>query len=206
MPSYSTQDMLFMLEANPDSELFSKVMGTNYLKYKYRNELNEDVKSVTTRQELIEPNTDLNTLIKNAEIIYMSIGGNDIARLDYKNLSSQRLFEIVTTLQSDIDKIVDEIHQVNPDAEIYLNMMYYPYMSFGNNVLITAFTNLFNIEMKLATESNQNVFVVDPPIELYTQKKYFRGVEDIHTTTDGYKLMGEKLFDAVIENSNYINK
>lgn len=205
LPGDTSTELTELLYDNPTSEEFAAIQADNYQGYFNTNPKNMSQAPLRDRQSEIMPDTDLNTLIEDAEVIYISIGGNDVLQMNFELLSLDYILYTLYNMNNNVNDAIAYIHMINPDVEIYLNMMFYPYIAYGHeSQALRVGTDMFNIELRSASETNENVYLVYPPEELNTEIEYFDGVHDVHPGISGYKLMGQQLYESFVYNSKYV--
>ncbi|WP_027109184.1 GDSL-type esterase/lipase family protein [Lacticigenium naphthae] len=149
---------------------------------------------------------DLVNLIKSAEneasiasanLIIVSIGGNDLNRLDYEdNVTLTLAFEkALKKYKGNLEFLIKEIRNLNPDAQLAFIGLYDPYSK--KEPEKTRLLLEWNYETRLIVESDVKSAYI-PTYELF---KYhlddYLSVDEFHPSGSGYQVIAEEL-DRVV--------
>ncbi|KRK98102.1 hypothetical protein FD04_GL001080 [Secundilactobacillus odoratitofui DSM 19909 = JCM 15043] len=116
----------------------------------------------------VKQNTKLRTAMKKADIVAITAGGNDLLQGLEQNIlvsSDQKLEKklepLRTTYQQKLTKLVNDVHQVNPSAQVYVFGIYNPvYVYFTNATMITKAVNQWNqVNQQVALAAKNTYFV-----------------------------------------------
>ena len=175
-------------------------IGKRYLTLMAEKE--EDLKTITNISVPSYESSELVQLIKNAEnkasiakarLIIISIGGNDLNRLDYEDSVSLTLAfkEALGIYKENLAIITQEIRAINPGAQLALIGLYNPYGKEDpekNNFVLE-----WNYETSLITDSDV-AFAYVPTYELF---KYhlndYLSPDEFHPNSSGYQIIAEEL-------------
>lgn len=202
----------FVPKSNNDTLLFI----SDYLWYNYNFEKIDTINtsyiypSLTSKELLryIEDDTlkigessSLRKEIKNATIIYLSIGMEDLINNININYREKKLSydKDILSLHADIlvnqyQHIIEEILLLNKDIKIITSSLYYPYPYINDNELMSFYTNI-NYSIK---EINKNGIYLD--ISSYAQEIYLDSINDYKLNT----IALNKIYNEIINlNSLY---
>ena len=164
---------------------------------------NDAIPGHTTKNLLSRlENESVRDHVKQADIISISIGGNNfllgnLPRLLYDMIvkgDSAKAEETVKIFLEDLDKIVDIIRGLNPDAVILLQTLYNPQTGYIGEAYQTAIDLLNEAILKYQSENKGSVEVVDVAARLTDSDKDF-AQDGIHPSVEG----NEKIAVAVLE-------
>ena len=158
-------------------------------------------------------NLKLQEKIKNANVISISAGANDIlklAKIDATagtiQLNSADVLVTLTTIAENYMQIIQAIRTLNLDAEIFVMGYYYPFPFLTDDIVkaqLMALTQELNRTVSATISSGGATFV--PIYDLLggddTEiiKMYIPNPLDIHPNAEGYKLMADALIEAVVK-------
>jgi lysophospholipase L1-like esterase len=137
--------------------------------------------------------------IKSADIILITIGGNDLFQSG-KTLLNLNLGEVDTLRQeylANLEKIVTEIRTLNKDATIFQIGLYNPFIDFSEAEIMTKAVRQWNFEtVELLDEYPQTVFV--PTYDLFQLKvNDYLYTDKFHPNSEGYKLIAERVASLI---------
>jgi lysophospholipase L1-like esterase len=131
--------------------------------------------------------------ISKANLIIISIGGNDLNRLDYEDRVSLTLAfeEALKNYKKNLELITKEIRALNPDAQLALIGLYDPYSK--EDPEKTRFLLDWNYETSLIVDSDVK-FAYVPTYDLF---KYhltdYLSPDEFHPNGSGYQMIAEEL-------------
>ncbi len=204
------------LEKIEDSYFYQVTLDRSYhaLNYAINGHKSTDLLS------LLKSNDPMREDISTADVIFISIGGNDLIGL-FMGASTTQLMDILTNggesvyvktaiqmMRTNLDAIMSEIHGINSDCTVVFQTQYNPiyahpqYKAFADK--IDAFAPLFNNLFYSLAEKNRNVYVADvyTAFDNYydTQKSYDVIQSDgIHPSEKGHALIRDVLLQKVSE-------
>lgn len=142
---------------------------------------------------LIESGENIGS-ISNAELIIISIGGNDLNSLDFEDSLSLTLAfeEALNIFKENLTFVLSEIRSVNPDAQLALIGLYNPYSA--DDPQNARFLLEWNYETHLITHSDSD-FAYIPTYELFDYHlDEYLSTDDFHPNAMGYQVIAETLF------------
>lgn len=155
--------------------------------------------------------------LKKANVITMTVGGNDLMQTLQKNfnsLSSTQLASVMPTAQKSYSQKLDELLQTvrsyNSHAPIFLYTVYNPfYVYFPALTQLQKYTAQWNLVAQQKTAKNKNVYVVNIEKRL-SEGQYYEHSSNLKetTVTDYNNFSGQKLSKILNnqkEKNNYLS-
>ncbi|SHR62039.1 GDSL-like Lipase/Acylhydrolase [Mycobacteroides abscessus subsp. abscessus] len=148
-------------------------------------------------------NEEIVSAIKDADIVLITIGANDImkvVRSNYTNLNIEPFQEEKVSYVERLTAIFHKISEVNPDTQIYLIGFYNPFERFfGDIEQLDMIMNDWNQAGELVTEEFENVYYI-PTEDLFSNSTTNLLADDnFHPNTSGYKLMAKRVLEYLNE-------
>jgi lysophospholipase L1-like esterase len=143
-------------------------------------------------EKMLEP-------IKNADIVLITIGGNDLMQIVKENFTglTKPLFDKkVDGFTQNIHEIFSIIEDNNEDAKIYLVGMYNPFSAwFPELNELEEIIEEFNLEaLKVAIQYKNGYFI--PINDIFaTNLQTLLADDNFHPNDDGYQLMAKRIVD-----------
>lgn len=193
-----SNDLLHFLKINPSTETFIDLTSQ---KFDIINGRTFKKNSCEERVKKIAKDTTLYNIIRQVDVIYISIGGNDVIHI--RNRSAINLVKSKEIIENNINEAITMIRKLNPNCEIFLNEMYCPYQDkpFSNIVLLGV--DKVNEAVKSAVALNNEVYLVEAPYEFVENPmKYFPTI-DFHPNREGHALIAQKITESFKLNSRY---
>lgn len=184
---------------NPVNACYGKIVAdTNGYTY-----VNHSVPGHTT-QNLISrlANEAVLADVKNADIISISIGGNNFLMSNLMGLLADSLIRkdysefdaIAAGFYTDLDKIMDIINENNPDAVVLLQTIYNPQTGHAGEVYQQGADRLNNEMRRYAQENPNEIVLVEVAAALLGDSGNF-AYDGIHPSASG----NEKIAVAILE-------
>jgi|SRR6056297_141569 len=145
---------------------------------------------------LIE-NKQNDSIILKADIIIISIGGNDINSIEYEDALSLdvNFKEILKAYKENLEKIINQIREINTEAQLAIIGLYDPYSKEESQK--TRLLLEWNYETGLIANLNYKIAYV-PTYELF---KYhldsYLSADEFHPSSKGYQAIVEELYDIL---------
>jgi len=144
-------------------------------------------------------NDEVSSAIKDADIVLITIGANDImkvVRSNYTNLNIEPFQEEKIKYIERLTAIFYKINELNPDTQIYLIGFYNPFERyFGDIEQLDMILNDWNHAGETVTEEFENVYYI-PTEDLFSNSTINLLAEDnFHPNTSGYKLMAQRVLE-----------
>ncbi|MEN1966822.1 SGNH/GDSL hydrolase family protein [Lentibacillus sp. N15] len=142
---------------------------------------------------------EISASIKDADIITITIGANDIMKVlkdNITDLSYDDFREERTNYEKRLNRIFAKIDELNPDTKVYLIGFYNPYEKYFPEIKeLGAIVKDWNTTgEKVANEYENATFI--PTIDLFedTNAELFAD-DNFHPNTSGYKLMARRVLE-----------
>ncbi|MDC3414569.1 SGNH/GDSL hydrolase family protein [Terrihalobacillus insolitus] len=140
--------------------------------------------------------------IKDAEIILVTIGANDIMKVVKENISDLEYEQFVkeqVDYKQRLREIVDKMLALNPDASIYLIGFYNPFANYFKDIeeLGLIVDNWNKTDQSVADEYEQVTFI--PTSDLfssYNEEAVFYK-DNFHPNYAGYQLMASRILEYI---------
>lgn len=144
-------------------------------------------------------NEEISSAIKDADIVLITIGANDIMKVvrnNYTNLNIEPFQEEKIKYIERLTAIFYKINELNPDTQIYLIGFYNPFERyFGDIEQLDMILNDWNQAGETVTEEFENVYYI-PTEDLFSNSTINLLAEDnFHPNTSGYKLMAQRVLE-----------
>jgi lysophospholipase L1-like esterase len=146
---------------------------------------------------------EIETSIKDANIVLITIGANDIMHVvknNWSNLNMEPFEEERVKYVERLTTIFNKIIELNPEAEIYLIGFYNPFEKyFGEIEQLGMIMDDWNEAGMMVTEEFENVYYI-PIYDLFRSPNENLLAEDhFHPNTKGYKLIAKRVIDYLGE-------
>jgi lysophospholipase L1-like esterase len=146
---------------------------------------------------------EIETSIKDANIVLITIGANDIMHVvknNWTNLHMDPFEEERVKYVERLTTIFNKIIELNPEAEIYLIGFYNPFEQyFGEIEQLGMIMEDWNEAGMMVTEEFENVYYI-PIYDLFSSPDENLLAEDhFHPNTKGYKLIAKRVIDYLGE-------
>ncbi|MBO0587679.1 S-layer homology domain-containing protein [Sporosarcina sp. E16_8] len=180
--------------------------GFSYPGYKTTDVLN-DIKLNVTKDiygiGFEEKSAKLQQAIKDAEVITISAGANDILPLLKQDpvtgkATIDQKVALITLQQvgTNYKSIMAQINEINPDAQVYVMGYYnpFPYMSEDIQPLLKQLLDMLNKAIATGLVGTQAIFVPTGEVIASDYKTYLPNPENIHLSEAGYKKVTEQFW------------
>jgi lysophospholipase L1-like esterase len=142
---------------------------------------------------------EIATSIKEADIVLITIGANDIMNVVKNNWANLHIEPFQTERVEYIKRLTsvfDKINEINPDTKIYLIGFYNPFERYFSDIeQLGIIMNNWNEAGKSVTEEFENVQFI-PVQDLFSQSQDNLLAEDhFHPNTSGYKLIAKRVLE-----------
>jgi lysophospholipase L1-like esterase len=146
---------------------------------------------------------EIQTSIKDANIVLITIGANDIMHVvknNWTNLNMEPFKEEKVKYVERLTTMFNKIIELNPEAEIYLIGYYNPFEQyFGEIEQLGMIMDDWNEAGMMVTEEFENVYYI-PIYDLFRSPDENLLAEDhFHPNTKGYKLIAKRVIDYLGE-------
>jgi lysophospholipase L1-like esterase len=146
---------------------------------------------------------EIETSIKDANIVLITIGANDIMHVvknNWTNLHMDPFEEERVKYVERLTTIFNKIIELNPEAEIYLIGFYNPFEQYFDEIeQLGMIMDNWNEAGLMVTEEFENVYYI-PIYDLFRSPDENLLAEDhFHPNTKGYKLIAKRVIDYLGE-------
>lgn len=190
--------------SNPTDAVYGKIVADTH-GYNYKN---YSVPGHTTANLLKRlKNEEVMTAVKEAEIISISIGGNNfllsnltglmfdaIVKSDYSKMDA-----IANGFYTEFSAIMDIINENNPDAVVLMQTLYNPQSGTLREVYGEGQKRLNEMVNKYNTEHPGEIIIVEVGEALGDDMECFAG-DDIHPSAKGNELIAVEILEALASN------
>lgn len=149
--------------------------------------------------ELVEAiqNQDSQALIQDAELIIISIGGNDLSRLQFQENLEVAFEETLAIYIENIDLVISKIDQLNPAAKIAFVGLYNPDRS--QEAIITSSLSKWNNETQSFLNRKSGVVYIRTDEIFSDDLENYLSADGFHPSGAGYQAIAELLDDVLDE-------
>ncbi|KAA0546180.1 SGNH/GDSL hydrolase family protein [Bacillus sp. BGMRC 2118] len=141
--------------------------------------------------------------IKDADIVLITIGANDImkvVRSNYTNLRIEPFQEEKISYVERLTAILNKINELNPDSQIYLIGFYNPFeLYFSDIEQLEMILDDWNQTGESITKEFDNVYYIPTEDLFASQTDRLLAADNFHPNISGYKLMAQRVLE-------YLNK
>jgi lysophospholipase L1-like esterase len=148
---------------------------------------------------------DVASAIKEADIVLITIGANDIMKVlksNFLNVTMEPFQKERVKYIERLTAILNKINELNPDTQIYLIGFYNPFeRHFGEVKELGMIIDNWNDAGKSLAEDYENVRYI-PTKDLFSNSTVNLLAEDeFHPNTSGYKLMAQRVLEYLKESN-----
>jgi lysophospholipase L1-like esterase len=141
--------------------------------------------------------------IKEADIVLITIGANDIMNIvknNFTNLTIEQFEEERGEYVKRLTAIFSKIEELNPDTQIYLIGFYNPFERYFSDIeQLKVITDNWNEAGSVVTGEFENVYFI-PTEDLFLNANIELFAEDhFHPNTSGYKLIAQRVLEYLKE-------
>jgi lysophospholipase L1-like esterase len=141
---------------------------------------------------------DLRESIREADVVLMTIGGNDLVRPDLA-LSPEAIRSRFPVTLANIHNILVKIRGINKDAQIYYIGLYNPYDRVEGLEEASQLVSEWDEEMRTMSEAATGVTYV-PTFDLFGENMMeYLAIDAYHLNAEGYLLVAERLAGLLID-------
>jgi lysophospholipase L1-like esterase len=141
-------------------------------------------------------------LIAEADLVVISVGANDLfvdSRIAQRS-GAANPDEITERALQRIDEVIKRVHELNPDARVFLLGLYNPFFDTSFAAPASSFVQRWNASLAARFTGNPGVVVV-PTYDLF-QTPDRLSFDRFHPSTEGYRRIAERIAGRVAEISD----
>jgi lysophospholipase L1-like esterase len=151
-------------------------------------------RTVDLQRVLDRPN--VKTLLGQANVIILSIGGNDLwGGSDWRSGAPPNPDMVMDDVLARIDKLVATVRAANPQARIFFVGLYNPFLQESFGPMLTPFVNRWNTRLMERFSKDPN-FIVVQTADLFTHHDRL-AIDRFHPSGEGYGLIARRIADAL---------
>ncbi|MDR7071258.1 GDSL-type esterase/lipase family protein [Fictibacillus barbaricus] len=162
--------------------------------------INTAVKGETTRGLLRQlQQREIQRQVKNADVIIMTIGGNDLFQqgTTLESLNLDKINAQKQTYLNNISKIYKQLRNLNNHAVIYHVGLYNPFSNLAEAKTTSSIVRDWNFQTAETAAAFQKIVYV-PTFDLFQlQVENFLYSDQFHPNTKGYKLIAERVASLI---------
>ncbi|PWA13277.1 lipase [Pueribacillus theae] len=153
---------------------------------------------------------EFNEDLRNADFIFLTIGGNDIMRVfknNFFNLNVALFEKESIDFQNNLGEILTRMRSENPTAPIYMIGIFNPYLNYFSDIVeIDEVVRIWNESIKKVTVSFPEVHFV--PIDSIFEEGEEPLLHDdfFHPNRHGYELIADKLIAQMKVEGDFVSK
>ncbi|TQR19345.1 SGNH/GDSL hydrolase family protein [Psychrobacillus vulpis] len=142
-------------------------------------------------------------LLKNATVVTISAGANDLLRLVQANPSNGSIaFQQISAdnalnnVRKNMTEIIQEVQTIAPKAKVYIMGYYfaYPHARDSQKQGVQKELNTLHSILKTVSEANGATYVSVEELFARNEKQLVPNRADVHPTMEGYRLMANAFF------------
>ncbi len=191
--------------SNPVEAVYGKIVadthGFNYTNYSVPGHTTSNLLARLEKEEVI-------AAVKEAEIISISIGGNNFLMSDLLGLMADALIKsdysemdkIAEGFYTEFSEIMDVINENNPDAIVLMQTLYNPQSGKIRPVYGEGQKRLNEMVNKYNEEHPGEIIIVEVGEALGEDMDCF-AADDIHPSAKGNRLIAEEILETLSENN-----
>lgn len=190
---------------NPDDACYGRMVA-NTNGYNYKNDAVNGLMSGGLKN-MVKTNAEVIEDIKNADIISISIGGNDFLQSDwfipvilsalvgYMGIEEEK---IIKNFYPNFCEVIDTIKEINPDATILVQTLYNPRYVFLRATFARGVSILNNCYYQYL-EENPGAYIIVDVASALSNKVGFIAVDTVHPNSYGNKLIAKEILATLKE-------
>lgn len=136
--------------------------------------------------------------ISSADLIIISIGGNDLNRTEYKDNSSLELnyTKTLETYKNNLVSVLNKIRSVNLNAQIAMIGLYNPSMK--ENLIETRLILNWNYQTRLILNEYNKAFYIASYEKFQNHLEEYLSEDMFHPSSKGYEVITKELYEIIL--------
>ena len=137
-------------------------------------------------------------LIKNSNCLLISIGGNDLRLVQYKNsMDKDKMFEeLIIEYKKNLQDILSKVRLLDDDLLLIFLGLYIPYDVPEGSDEINYITNWNYVTQQIVEQDKNTVFIPTYDLMKFNIKKYI-SEDQLHPKSEGYKVISERIVGII---------
>lgn len=163
---------------------------------------NEGINEITSSElnELVQ-NGEFDEQIKQADIVTINVGGNDILQLGFEEgfYEAVQSFDLLQTeFNENLTDVLDRVHELNPKATVLLLELYNPLdREFELYTLADRFLPKWNVQLYELASKLDYAVVVDTTEVINSEQPQNLSDDGIHPSELGYHAIAEQMLNQL---------
>lgn len=156
--------------------------------------------------ELLNPTNSkyalLRESIKNAELVTIDIGANDLlANLNNIKQNPSTAPAVLNTIAQNLYLILSEMDKINPDIKVYVMGYYnpFPYLPKQEQAALLPLLDALNQTIEKVASAKGDEFVPTAKVIKKYETEYVPNPNDIHLSIEGYQAVAKEFWKAIQE-------
>ncbi len=150
--------------------------------------------------ELIDE-PDVEKSLSESDLVLMTIGANDLMKVfkrDLTNLKIEPFFDELNEFEERLNKIFTKIHQINPQANIYLIGFYDPFSEFFPEVEeLSDISSSWNAGSAMITKKHDYTYYI-PTSDLFEKGiAQYLAADNFHPNKKGYTKIASEIIEHI---------
>lgn len=166
----------------------------NFLNYGVRGNRADQLLTRLTTKSVISS-------LEKADIIILTVGGNDLMQVVKDNFSSLELEHFLAEredFQERLQQIIETARSYNTHAPIILVGLYNPFYNwFANIKEMNEIVDEWNIESQFVLKKVENTYFVDIHDLFINNEEHLLAEDYFHPNDRGYELIAERIYDVL---------
>ncbi|MBM4763110.1 GDSL-type esterase/lipase family protein [Bacillus sp. B15-48] len=163
-------------------------------------------KTTNVIDQLYNPlNIEVQNSIKEAELVTIDIGANDLlAHLQEIQADPTQATNVLREIGQNLFLILSKIDELNADTKVYVMGYYNPFPHYPEEEQAKLLPLLGALNETIETVANQNgdVFVQTEKVIKKHEEDYVPNPMDIHLSQEGYQIIAKEFWKAIMKNKN----
>ena len=135
-------------------------------------------------------------LLRDSNAIIVSIGGNDLwGGSDWRTAAPPDPDAVMNDVLERIEKAIEKIREVNPEARIYFIGLYNPFAATPQGAMLSAMVNRWNARL-LERFGNDPDFTLVQTADLFSHRDRL-ALDRFHPGGEGYALIARRIAEAM---------
>jgi lysophospholipase L1-like esterase len=155
--------------------------------------------SVQLRNQLT--NETVAASIRNAEVITIDIGANDVLQALRTN-DPLILKAALDNVHNNLAAILATIDTLNHNVDVYVMGYYnpFPYLTKEQQAPLMSLLDALNLTIETLSKKNGDIYVPTEKVIAKHHEEYLPNSQDIHLSLEGYQIVAKEFWKAIVNN------